>query len=36
MHLYVYLYISDPHNQNNIMQAILIGATLLKLIVDDE
>jgi len=36
MHLYVYLYISDHHNQNNTVQAFLIGATLLKLIVDDE
>ena len=36
LNAYVYLYISDRHNQNNTMQAILIGATLLKLIVADE
>jgi hypothetical protein len=35
-YVYLYLYICGHNNQNNTMQTILIGATLLKLIVGDE
>jgi hypothetical protein len=36
LNAYVCIYVSDYHNQNNPIQAILIVATLLKLIVADE